>query len=101
MVVSCGCCGAAGEMRGFFAALRMTSNSDDMTRDSYGIKGFCPWALRLAQGQGQNDNNDGASDLVFEVEAEAGLEGVAALTGVEVVLEEVGGEEEGLAELRA
>jgi hypothetical protein len=39
--------------------------------------------------------------LVAEVEAGAGLEGPAALTGVEVVLVEVGGEEEGLADLYA
>ena len=37
----------------------------------------------------------------MEVEAEAGLYGPAALTGVEVVLVEVGGQEEGLAELGA
>ncbi len=40
-------------------------------------------------------------ELVAEVEAEAGLDGPAALLGGQVVLVEVGGEEEGLAELSA
>ena len=60
---------------------------------------------RTANGKSNNNcnrvNGDRVARLVVEVEAEAGLYGPAALTGVEVVLVEVGGQEEGLAELGA